>query len=147
MQNSCWKAYIKTKHQKNHIVCIVSKDVVQHFNKNAELWCTDYFQRKLLLQTESCNLSKCTPEVVSLLYSQKAQMSHVLSEISCQMEWCLLHKECHNCMLISKYRWFSACTSWFTKDQEGRKIYWASGNKVLDTFSTIQYDNLLLMPC
>ena len=23
--------------EKNHIVCIVSKDVVQHFNKNAEL--------------------------------------------------------------------------------------------------------------
>ena len=25
------------------------------------------------------------------------------------------------------------------KDQEGHKIYWASGNRVLDTFSTIQY--------
>ena len=42
-------------------------------------------------------------------------------------------------VLISKYQRFSACTSWFTKDQEGGKIYSASGNKVLDTFSTIQY--------
>ena len=40
---------------------------------------------------------------------------------------------------ISKCRRFSACASWFTRDQEGRKLYWASGNKVLDTFSMIQY--------
>ena len=68
-------------------------------------------------------------------------MSHVLRDISCQMEWRLLHKECHNCIkiLISKCQRFSACASWFTKDQEGHKIYWASGNRVLDTFSTIQY--------
>ena len=38
------------------------------------------------------------PEV----YSQSShiailsQMSHVLSDISCQIEWCLLHKECHD---------------------------------------------------
>ena len=50
----------------------------------------------------------------------------------------ILHKECHK-ILISKCRWLSACASWFTKDQEGHKTYWASGNRVLDTFSTIQY--------
>ena len=33
----------------------------------------------------------------------------------------------------------SPYASWFTKDQEGHKIYWASGNRVLDAFSTIQY--------
>ena len=40
------------------------------------------------------NLSNSTAKVVSLPYSQKVQMSHVLSDIS--WEWCLLHKECHN---------------------------------------------------
>ena len=45
----------------------------------------------------------------------------------------------HLKILISKHWWCSACASWFTKDQEGCKLYWASGNKVLDTFSTIQY--------
>ena len=39
-------------------------------------------------------------------------------------------------ILISKCRGFSACAPWFTKDQEGHTIYWASCNKV---FSTIQY--------
>ena len=34
---------------------------------------------------------------------------------------------------------FSTCAPWFTKDQEGHKIYWASGNNVLDIYSTIQY--------
>ena len=42
-------------------------------------------------------------------------------------------------ILISKWQWLGPCASWFTKDQEGRKLHWASGNKVLDTFSTIQY--------
>ena len=64
-------------------------------------------------------------------------MSRVLIDISCQIEWCLLHKECHNYILISKCRWLGPCASWFTKDQEGRKLYWASGNKVLDTFSSM----------
>ena len=41
-------------------------------------------------------------------------------------------------IMISKCWRFSACASGFTKGQEGRKLYWASGNKVLDTFSTIQ---------
>ena len=60
-------------------------------------------------------------------------MSHVLSDTSCQTEWCLLHKKCD-----LKCQQFSACASWFTEDQERRKIYWASGNKVLDTFTMIQ---------
>ena len=42
-------------------------------------------------------------------------------------------------ILISKWQWLGPCASWFTKDQEGHKLHWASGNKVLDTFSTIQY--------
>ena len=68
-------------------------------------------------------------------------MSHVLRDISCQIEWCLLHQECHNCIkiLISKCQRFSVCASWFTKDQDGQKIYWACGNRVLDTFSMFQY--------
>ena len=62
------------------------------------------------------------------------------TDISCQREWRLLHKK--NVIikiLISKCQRFSACASWFTKDQECCKIYWASGNRVLDTFSMIQY--------
>ena len=34
---AAWKACSKTNTRINHIVCIVSEDVVQHFNKNAEL--------------------------------------------------------------------------------------------------------------
>ena len=43
----------------------------------------------------------------------------------------------------------SACASWFTKNQEGCKIYWASCNKVLDTFSLWQsgaHAMLTIMP-
>ena len=42
-------------------------------------------------------------------------------------------------IVISKCRRFSACASWFTRDQEGLKFYLASGNRVLDTFSMMQY--------
>ena len=90
-------------------VCIVSKDVVQHFtNKNKLL--NSSVQRKLLQQTESSAVQSVevysqsgliailSNYVVSLPYSQKAQMSHVLSDISCQMELCLLYKEFHNCI-------------------------------------------------
>ena len=118
MQNSCWKACSKTKHQKNHIVCIVSKDVQKEYLTLAYI---DYFQRKLLLQTESCTVQSV--EVYSkssfiAFYSQKAHAFKIL---------------------ISKCRRFSACASWFTKDWEGHKIYWANSNRVLDTFSLIRY--------
>ena len=43
-------------------------------------------------------------------------------------------------ILISNWCWqFSACASSFTNNHGGNEIYWASANKVLDTFSTIQY--------
>ena len=45
-----WQAANQNTRQ-NHIVCIVSKDVVQHLTKTL-----NFFQRKLLLQTESCTV-------------------------------------------------------------------------------------------
>ena len=54
------------------------------------------------------------------------------------MKWCWLHKECHNCIKILILN-DNILVPWFTKDQEGHKIYGDSGNKVLDTFSRIQY--------
>ena len=49
---------------KHHIVCIVSEDVVQHFNNNAEL------ETICKLNHAQCNLLKCIPKVVTLPYSQ-----------------------------------------------------------------------------
>ena len=77
------------------------------------------------------------------VYSQSSrsgilsQMSHVLSDISCQIAYYTKNVIITFKILISKWRWLGPCASWFTKDQEGRKLYWASGNKVLDTFSSM----------
>ena len=86
----------QNKHQnKSH--CIVSEDVVQHFNKNTELETIFRVNSFCKLNHAQCNLSVD-------LYSESSctailsQMSRVLSDISCQIEWCLQHKECHNCI-------------------------------------------------
>ena len=55
----------------NHIVCIVSEDVVQHFNKNAELETIFRVNSFCKLNHAQYNLSKCTPKVVALPYSHK----------------------------------------------------------------------------
>ena len=67
--NSCWKACSKTNTRINHIVCIVSEDVVQHFNKNAELETIFRVNSFCKLNHAQCNLSKCIPKVVALPYS------------------------------------------------------------------------------
>ena len=64
-------------------------------------------------------------------------MSCVLIDISCQIEWCLQHKECHILHLDLKMPMVRSLCIMIHKDQEGRKLYWASGNKVLDTFSSM----------
>ena len=56
---------------KHHIVCIVSEDVVQHFNKNAELETIFRVNSFCKLNHAQCNLLKCTPKVVALPYSHK----------------------------------------------------------------------------
>ena len=93
---------------KHHIVCIVSEDVVQHFNKNAEL---ETQKSKQLLQTESCTVQSVEVYSQSSHTAILSQMSCVLIDISCQIEWCLQHKECHNYILISKCRWLGPCAS------------------------------------
>ena len=55
----------------NHIVCIVSEDVVQHFNKNAELETIFRVNSFCKLNHAQCNLLKCIPKVVALPYSHK----------------------------------------------------------------------------
>ena len=55
----------------NHIVCIVSEDVMQHFNKNAELETIFRVNSFCKLYHAQCNLLKCTPKVVALPYSHK----------------------------------------------------------------------------
>ena len=64
---------------KHHVVCIVSKDVVQHFNKNAELETIFRVSSICKLNHAQCNLLKYIPKVVALPYSQ---MSRVLIDIS-----------------------------------------------------------------
>ena len=109
-----------------NIVCIVSKDFVQHFNKNAELNHTRLFSEKTALVNWIMHSAICwsvyTPKVVSLPHFQKAQMSHVLSIVKWNGAY---HTK--NVIIVlknfwSKCRQFSACASWFTKDQEGRKL-------------------------
>ena len=56
---------------KHHIVCIVSEDVVQHFNKNAELETIFRVNSFCKLNHAQCNLLKCIPKVVTLPYSHK----------------------------------------------------------------------------
>ena len=56
---------------KHHIVCIVSEDVVQHFNKNAELETIFRVSSFCKLNHAQCNLLKCIPKVVTLPYSHK----------------------------------------------------------------------------
>ena len=96
MQNSCWKACSKTNTRINHIGCIVSEDVVQHFNKNTEL-------ETIFRVNSFCKLNyACRVQSVQV-YSQSSriailsQMSRVLIDISCQIEWCLLHLLTHQC--------------------------------------------------
>ena len=79
MQNSCWKACSKTNTRINQIVCIVSEEVVQHFNKNAEL--ETIFRVKQLLQTESCTVQFVEVYFQSSHIALLSQMSHVLSDI------------------------------------------------------------------
>ena len=68
-----WKTCSKTNTRINHIVCIVSEDVVQHFNKNAELE-TIRVNSFCKLNHAQCNLLKCIPKVVALPYSHKCLM-------------------------------------------------------------------------
>ena len=64
----------------------------------------DYFQSKQLLQTESCTVQSVEVCSQSSRIAILSQMSRVLSDISCQIEWCLLHKECYYLkILISKW--------------------------------------------
>ena len=56
---------------KHRIVCIVSEDVVQHFNKNAELETIFRVNSFCKLNHAQCNLLKCIPKVVTLPYSHK----------------------------------------------------------------------------
>ena len=65
------KTCSKTNTRINHIVCIVSEDVVQHFNKNAELETIFRVNSFCKLSHAQCNLLKCIPKVVALPYSHK----------------------------------------------------------------------------
>ena len=101
----------QNKHQnKSQSACIVSEDVVQHFNKNAEL-------ETIFRVNSLCKLNHAHAVQSVEVYSQSSriailsQMSRVLIDISCQIKWCLLHKECHNYILISKCRWLGPCAS------------------------------------
>ena len=77
------------------------------------------------LKHTQCNLSKCTPKVASLLYSQK---------------WTTQR----NKILDLKWGRLGPCASWFTKGQEGRKLHWVSTRPIL--YDSI-YGNQLLMTC
>ena len=52
----------------------VSEDVVQHFNKNAELETIFRVNSFCKLNHAQCNLLKCIPKVVALPYSHKCLM-------------------------------------------------------------------------
>ena len=96
MQNSCWKACSKTKHQKKSqsVLCpmMLCNILTRILNSSIHAIFRENCSSKLIYA--QCNLSKCTPKVVSLPTLKKYKlMSHTLSNISCQMEWCLLHKE------------------------------------------------------
>ena len=138
MQNSCWKACSKTKHQKNHIVCIVPKELCNILTRMLK---TRLFSEKTAFANWIMHSGICR----SVLPSSFIAILSKSTNVSCS-EWHFLSngmvlttQRMHLKILISKHWWCSACASWFTKDQEGCKLYWASGNKVLDTFSTIQY--------
>ena len=81
MQNSAGRHAAKQNTRKiTESVCV--QRWVQHFNKNTELY---YFQRKLLLQTESCTVQSVEVYSQSSLIAILSQMSHVLRDMYCQM--------------------------------------------------------------
>ena len=85
--------------EKNHIVCIVSKDVVQHFTRILER----------IIHSAICR--KCTPKVVSLPYFQKStnvscSEGHVLSNV--MVAYYTKNVIIAFKILISKCRQFSA---------------------------------------
>ena len=66
------EAMQQNKHQnKSHSLYIVSEDVVQHFNKNAELETIFRVNSFCKLNHAQCNLLKCIPKVIALPYSHK----------------------------------------------------------------------------
>ena len=68
VKQSYWKACSKTNTRINHIVCIVSEDVVQHFNKNAEHETIFRVNSFCKLNHAQCNLLKCIPKVVAFFF-------------------------------------------------------------------------------
>ena len=66
--------------------------------------CGDHDKSEVSNKPRYLKHSTCSIAILS-------QMSRVLIDISCQIELCLLHKECHNYILISKCRWLGPCAS------------------------------------
>ena len=72
----------KTNTRIDHTVCIVSEDVVQHFNKNAELETIFGVNSFSKMNHAQCNLSKCTTKVVALPYSNKCLLILLYNKLS-----------------------------------------------------------------
>ena len=73
--------------RQNHIVCIVSKDVVQHLTRTLNSTYTDHFQRNCFCKTEPCTVQSVE------VYCQRsliATFTYVYKDIWCS-EWHFSH--------------------------------------------------------